>query len=145
MLNKLVTYRSKTQFYWPSPDPANPTVPCYMHSEKPSLSFLSSSKNHKSGLTTFGFLSSGMWLVPSLREGGHPKKGVWTRPDRRKSILFHLHRTRVLSQRLCESDLNESGLAEPHPKDRVTAGRGERLWGKGDHLPCSKTLLATGF
>ena len=75
MLNKLVTYRSKTQFYWPTPDPANPTVPCYMHSEKPSLSFLSSSKNHKSGLTTFGFSSSGMWLVPSLSEGGHPKKG----------------------------------------------------------------------
>ena len=40
-LNKLVTYRSKTRFYWPSPDPANPMVLlCYVHSEKPSLSFL---------------------------------------------------------------------------------------------------------
>lgn len=128
-----MTYRSKT-LYFISRLLTQPILPsflnCYTHPDKPSPVFpffLWESQESQISPDNIWFLIFRNVAVHSLCERGNPGEGY--EPDRMKSILFHLHRTKeclFLSQCLQESeDLNESRLAELSPEDRDTAGGGE--------------------
>ena len=54
-------------------------------------------------------------------------RGMNQTRQKEEYLILSAQNKRALSQHLCESDLNESRLAELHHKDRVTAGRGEGL------------------